>query len=61
MMSEWEKIIDGEIREWYYKTMAEGARLARETAKAYAKPWQHLFDEEQQMFAELFWETKLKD
>ena len=52
-MSEWEKIIDGEIREWYYKTMCRG-----ETAKAYAKPWQHLFDEERQMVAELFWETK---
>ena len=55
MMSEWEKIIDGEIREWYYKTMCRGAG---ETAKAYAKPCQHLFDEERQMVAELFWETK---
>ena len=59
-MSEWEKTVDQEIREWYYKTM-EVQYQSRETAKAYAKPWQHLFDEEQQMFAELFWETKLKD
>ncbi len=60
-MSEWEKIIDGEIREWYYKTMCRGASLVGETAKAYAKPWQHLFDEERQMVAELFWETKRQD
>jgi hypothetical protein len=60
MMSEWEKIIDAEIREWYYKTMVVQYQ-SREKAKAYAKPWLHLFDEELQMYAELFWETKLKD
>ena len=54
-MSEWEKTVAQAIREWYYKTMCRGAG---ETAKAYAKPWQHLFDEERQMVAELFWETK---
>ena len=55
MMSEWEKTVDQEIKNWYYEAM-----VLLPTDK-YAKPWQHLFDEERQMYAELFWETKLKD
>ena len=58
MMNDWEKIVDHEIKFWYesidnpYHVFHDGHQM---------KPWQHLFDEERQMVAEVYWETKLKD
>ena len=52
MISSWEKTVDQEIREWY---------LSIDDPFFQHKPWQHLFDEEKQMLAEMYWEDQLKD
>ena len=49
MISSWEKTVDQEIREWYQSI---------DDPFFQHKPWQHLFDEEKQMLAEMYWETK---
>ena len=48
-MSDWEKIVDHEIKFWYESIDAKYFDH---------KPWQHLYDEERQMVAEMYWETK---
>ena len=50
MMSEWEKTVDQEIKKWYRSIDDEYFDY---------KPWQHLFDEERQMLAEMYWEDML--
>lgn len=52
MMSEWEKTVDQEIKNWYQSI---------DDPFFQHKPWQHLFDEEKQMVAEMYWETKRED
>ena len=50
MMSDWEKTVDQKIREWYQSIDAKYFDH---------KPWQHLYDEERQMVAEMYWEDML--
>ena len=52
MMSEWEKIVDHEIK-FYYESIDNPYHVFQN------KPWQHLFDEERQMVAEMYWEDML--
>ena len=52
MMSDWEKIVDHEIKFWYESI---------DDPFFEHKPWQHLYDEERQMVAEMYWEDQLKD
>ena len=51
MISSWEKTVDQEIREWY-ETLVNAKYFDH-------KPWQHLYDEERQMVAEMYWEDQL--
>ena len=51
-MSEWEKIVDCEIKNWYKTIDRSGFNNT---------DWQHLYDEERQRVAEMYWETKLED
>jgi len=57
-MNDWEKIVDHEIKFWYESI---GCRSMPWRAAKYfdQKPWQHLFDEEKQMLAEMYWEDQL--
>ena len=50
MMNDWEIIVDHEIKFWYQSIDAKYFDH---------KPWQHLYDEERQMVAEMYWEDKL--
>ena len=52
MISSWEKTVDQEIREWYQSI---------DDPFFQHKPWQHLFDEEKQMLAEMYWEDQLRE
>tara|TARA_Y100000004_G_scaffold168307_1_gene201595 strand:+ start:48 stop:236 length:189 start_codon:yes stop_codon:yes gene_type:complete len=62
MMSDWEKIVDHEIRFWYESSDDLFTRCRRAGNSVFEPvTWQHLFDEEKQMVAEMYWETKLKD
>ena len=49
MMTDMEKDIEERIKEWYQSI---------DDPFFQHKPWQHLFDEEKQMLAEMYWETK---
>ena len=53
-MIDWEDTVENEIK-IFYESIDNPCHVFQN------KPWQHLFDEERQMVAELFWETKLKD
>ncbi len=50
MMNDWEKIVDHEIKFWYESI---------DDPFFQHKPWQHLYDEERQMVAEMYWEDML--
>lgn len=52
-MSEWEETIENEIKEWY-QSIDNPYHIFQH------KPWQHLFDEEKQMLAEMYWEDRLE-
>lgn len=50
MLSSWEETIENEIKNWYQSIDAKYFDH---------KPWQHLYDEERRMVAEMFWEDML--
>jgi hypothetical protein len=50
MMTDMEKDIEERIKEWYQSI---------DDPFFQHKPWQHLFDEEKQMVAEMYWEDQL--
>jgi hypothetical protein len=55
-MSEWEKTVDQEIKKWY-KTIDKTC-LYPWRSMFNNTDWEHLYDEEKQRVAELFWKTK---